>query len=114
MEHFTSSYFYCCRLTILLFSVRMEQSIGKQSPMVGEDRTKSTVLARIQRIEGTMGDMSRTLEHILVVLKNMNERCDRSLSIDQDEQQTSVSIRSTKSTASNLSVKFSSIQEEIP
>jgi len=55
---------------------RLEHTIGKQGPGTSEDRAKLTVLARMQRVEGTMNDMGQSMENILILLKNVDEKLD--------------------------------------
>jgi hypothetical protein len=98
-------------LLLLRFSIRIEQTIGKPSPTIGEDRSKSTILARVQRIEGTMGHMGQTIEQIHSLVRNMDDKFDRLMI---DNHCVTQSSRATRSATSNLTVKFSSIQEEIP
>ena len=95
----------------LLLSIRIEQTIGKPSPTIGEDRSKSTILARVQRIEGAMGHMGQTIEQIHTLLKNMDDKFDRLM---VDNHHINQSSRAARPATSNLTVKFSSIQEEIP
>lgn len=97
---------------IFWFCFRIEQTIGKQSPMMGEERSKATVLARIQRIEGTICEMGHSIEQIFHILKSIDEKFDR-LTVDPTKPIHYIRTHS-KSNASNLSVKFASIDEEIP
>ncbi len=85
---------------------RIEHTIGKQPLGPSDDRAKLTVLARMQRVEGTMGDMGQTMENIFVLLKNVDEKLDR---ISPNS-----SNRSTRSIIQQMNVKFSSLDEEIP
>ena len=57
----------------------------------------------MQRVEGTMNDMGHTMENMLMLLKNVDEKLDR-LSPS----------RSPKSILPQMNVKFSSVDEEIP
>lgn len=61
----------------------------------------------MQRVEGTMSDMGQTMENILLLLKNVDEKLDQ---ISPSNNNT----RSTRSIMSQMNVKFSSVQEEIP
>lgn len=90
----------------MLFCFRIEQTIGKQTLGPSDDRAKSTVLARMQRVEGTMNDMGQTMENLLVLLKNVDEKLDRLIPNN--------STRLTKPIMSHMNVKFSSVPEEIP
>ncbi|CAF5079668.1 unnamed protein product, partial [Rotaria sp. Silwood1] len=83
---------------------KIEHTIGKQAPVAIEDRAKLTVLARMQRVEGTMNIMGETMENILKLLKIVDEKLDRVLPNDN---------RSTKSILSRMNTKFSSTQEGI-
>ena len=80
--------------------------------MAGEDRSKATVLARIQRIEGTLGDMGHSVEQIFLMLKTIDEKFDR-LTVDAAKPLQYIRAHH-KTNASSLSVKFASIDEEIP
>ena len=89
--------------------LRLEHTIGKQPPLIGEDRSKLTVLARMQRVEGTINDMGQTMENIYTLLKNIDDRLERLTNNNNIQQRSSRSIMTT-----NIGVKFSSVQEEIP
>jgi hypothetical protein len=89
--------------------IRLEHTIGKQPPLIGEDRSKLTVLSRMQRVESSINDMGQTMENIYTLLKNIDERLDR-ISINNNN----VHQRSTRSIMSSIGVKFSPVQEEIP
>ena len=82
---------------------RIEHTIGKQLPGPSDDRAKSTVLARMQRVEGAMSDMGHTMQNILILLKTVDRKLDR-LSPS----------RSSSSILTQMNVKFSSVDEEIP
>lgn len=86
---------------------KIEQTIGKQTPGPSDDRAKSTVLARMQRVEGTMSDMGQTMENLLGLLKSVDEKLDRLMPNNN-------TTRLTKPNLSQMNVKFSSVQEEIP
>ncbi len=90
--------------------IRLEHTIGKQPPLINEDRSKFTVLARMQRVEGAINDMGQTMENIYTLLKNIDDRLDR-LSINNNN---TIHQRSTRSIMSNIGVKFSAVEEEIP
>ncbi len=85
---------------------RIEHTIGKQGTGTSDDRAKLTVLARMQRMEGTISDMGQTMENVLVLLKNVDEKLDRLSSNSTN--------RSSRSVLSQMNVKFSSLHEEIP
>jgi archaellum component FlaC len=94
---------------LLYLLIRLEHTIGKQPPLTSEDRSKLTVLARMQRVEGAINDMGQTMENIYTLLKNIDERLDRLSTNNNNMQQ-----RPPRSTISNIGVKFSSVKEEIP
>ena len=80
------------------FPPRLEQTIGKQGPGGStEDRAKSTVLARMQRVEGTIQEMGHTMENIFILLKHLDDKMEH--------------LRSRPSLSS---VQYSSIDERIP
>jgi hypothetical protein len=60
----------------------------------------------MQRVEGTIGDMSQTMENIYTLLKNIDDKVDR-LTV----QNNTTHQRSARST---MSVKFPSLKEGIP
>lgn len=95
--------------TELCFLFRLEHTIGKQPPLSSEDRSKLTVLARMQRVENAINDMGQTMENIYGLLKNIDDRIDR-LAINNNNTHQ----RSTRPIISNTGVKFSSAKEEIP
>ncbi|CAF3628791.1 unnamed protein product, partial [Rotaria sp. Silwood2] len=86
----------------------LEHTIGKQPPLINEDRSKFTVLARMQRVECSIIDMKQTMENIYILLKNIDDKINQ-LSINNNNHQ-----RTTRSIISNTGVKFSSIESEIP
>lgn len=94
---------------MFFFYIRLEHTIGKQPPLTTEDRSKLTVLSRMQRVEGAINDMGQTMENIYTLLKNIDDKLDR-LSINNNN----IQQRSTRLTLSNTGVKFSSVKEEIP
>jgi hypothetical protein len=63
----------------------------------------------MQRIESTINEMGQTMENIYTVLKNLDDKLDR-LTVNN----TNTNQRSARSIASNIAVKFSSVDEEIP
>jgi uncharacterized protein YukE len=63
----------------------------------------------MQRIESTINEMGQTMENIYTVLKNLDDKLDR-LAVNN----TNTNQRSARSIASNIAVKFSSVDEEIP
>lgn len=81
----------------VLFRFRIEQTIGKQSPASSDDRAKSTVLARMQRVEGSIHEMSQTMENIFILLKHLDEKFER-----------------YHHRASLHTVRFNSVDEAIP
>ncbi len=89
--------------------IRLEHTVGKQPPLTTEDRSKFTVLSRMQRVEGSISEMGQTMENIYTLLKNIDDKVDR-LSINNNNTHQ----RSTRSILSNIGVKFSSVDEEIP
>ena len=90
----------------MIFQSRIEHTIGKQPPGPSDDRAKSTVLARMQRVEGTITDMGQTMENILTLLKNVDEKLD---CISPNTP-----THSKRPTPPPLNVKFASANEEIP
>jgi hypothetical protein len=60
----------------------------------------------MQRVEGAVSDMGQTMEHILILLKNVDDKLDRVLPNNNNN-------RSTRSIMSQMNVKFSSVQEQI-
>ncbi len=90
----------------MIFQSRIEHTIGKQPPGPSDDRAKSTVLARMQRVEGTINDMGQTMENIFGLLKNVDEKLER---ISPNS-----STHSTRPIPPPLNVKFASANEEIP
>lgn len=86
---------------------RLEHTIGKQLPVPSEDRSRFTVLARMQRVETAIHDMGQTMDNIYTLLKHIDDRLDR---ISTHNNNT----RSSRSIMSNVAVKFSSVKEEIP
>jgi len=93
----------------LFLFIRLEHTIGKQPPLINEDRSKFTVLSRMQRVEGAINDMGQTMENIYTLLKNIDDKLDR-LSMNNNNTHQ----RSTRSIMSNIGVKFSTVEEEIP
>jgi hypothetical protein len=89
--------------------IRLEHTIGKQPLLSSEDRSKFTVLARMQRVEDTISDMGQTMENVYTLLKNIDDKLDQ-LSTNNNK----TNQRSTRSMMSNIDVKFSSMKEEIP
>ncbi len=89
--------------------IRLEHTIGKQPLLSSEDRSKFTVLARMQRVEDTIIDMGQTMENIYTLLKTIDDKLDQ-LSTNNNK----TNQRSTRSITSNIGVKFSSMKEEIP
>ncbi|CAF3040047.1 unnamed protein product [Rotaria sp. Silwood2] len=83
---------------------KIEHTIGKQAPVAIEDRAKLTVLARMQRVEGTMNVMGETMGNILRLLKVVDEKLDRILPNDNS---------STKLILSRMNAKYASTQEAI-
>ncbi len=59
----------------------------------------------MQRVEGVVSDMGQTMEHILILLKNVDDKLDRVLPNNNNN-------RSTRSIMSQMNVKFSSVQEQ--
>ncbi|CAF1043949.1 unnamed protein product [Rotaria sp. Silwood1] len=86
---------------------KLEHTIGKQPPLSNEDRSKLTVLARMQRVECSIIDMKQTMENIYISLKNIDDKINH-LSINNNNHQ-----RTTRSIISHGGVKFSSIDQEI-
>ncbi|CAF1160041.1 unnamed protein product [Rotaria sordida] len=72
---------------------KIEHTIGKQAPVATEDRTKLTVLARMQRVESTINIMGETMGNILKLLKLIDEKLDKVVPNDN---------RSTKSILSRM------------
>lgn len=70
----------------------------------------------MQRVEGTMSDMGQTMENILLLLKHVDEKLDRITPNNNNNNNNNVSShqRSARSIMSQMNVKFSSVQEEIP
>ncbi|CAF0733693.1 unnamed protein product [Adineta ricciae] len=87
---------------------KIEHTIGKQPLLQSEDRSKLTVLARMQRVEDTICDMGQTMENMYTLLKNIDDKLDRVSNANQKP-----TSRPPKSMSSNLGVKFSSVHEEI-
>ncbi len=94
---------------MLFLFLRLEHTIGKQPPLTNEDRSKFTVLARMQRVEGTIRDLGQSLDNVYTLLKNMDGKLDR-----LSHNNNNIHQRSTRSVISNIGVKFPSVQEEIP
>ena len=91
---------------------RLEHTIGKQLPVSGDDRSKLTVLARMQRVENAIHDMGQTMENIYTLLKRIDDRLDQihtNNNINNNSQS-----RPSRSIMSNTVVKFASVKEEIP
>ncbi|UJR26831.1 hypothetical protein I4U23_008144 [Adineta vaga] len=88
---------------------KLEHTIGKQPLVNSEDRMKLTVLARMQRVEDTICDMGQTMENMYTLLKNIDDKLDRVSNPSLKTHQ-----RATKTMSPNSSVKFSSVEEEIP
>ena len=88
--------------------IRIEHTIGKQPLLQSEDRSKLTVLARMQRVEDTICDMGQTMENMYTLLKNIDDKLDRVSNTNQKP-----TSRPAKSLSSNPGVKFSSVHEEI-
>ena len=86
---------------------RLEHTIGKQIPVPSEDRSRFTVLARMQRVENTINEMGQTMDNIHTLLKHIDDRLDRIYTNNTQP-------RSSRSIMSNVAVKFSSVKEEIP
>ncbi|CAF0893458.1 unnamed protein product [Didymodactylos carnosus] len=64
---------------------RLEHSIGKQPPIIGSDtserdRSKLTVLSRMTRIEANVVEMGQTLQNIVQLLQNIDEKLNEALS----------------------------------
>jgi hypothetical protein len=59
----------------------------------------------MQRVEGTISDMGQTMDNVFRLLKNIDEKIDRFSSNNN---------RATKSMMSQMNVKFSPVEEEIP
>jgi len=59
----------------------------------------------MQRVEGAVSDMGQTMEHILILLKNVDDKLDRVLPNNNNN-------RSTRAIMSQMNVKFSSVQEQ--
>jgi len=59
----------------------------------------------MQRVEGVVSDMGQTMEHILILLKNVDDKLDRVLPNNNNN-------RSTRAIMSQMNVKFSSVQEQ--
>ncbi|CAF3305391.1 unnamed protein product [Rotaria socialis] len=83
---------------------KIEHTIGKQEPGPSEDRAKSTVLARMQRVEGAITGMGETMGHILVLLRSVDEKLNRISPNDN---------RAARSVLTPVNAKFSPTQEEI-
>ena len=88
-----------------LIQSRIEHTIGKHIPGPSEDRAKSTVLARMQRVEGTMHDLGHTMENMFILLKHVDDKL---------EQVMPSYGQPTRSVLSQTNVHFSDIQEDIP
>ena len=89
-----------------IYSFRLEHTIGKQGPGTSDDRAKSTVLARMQRVEGSIHDMGQTMDHMFILLKHVDEKLDRLSSNNTN--------RPLRTIGSPMNVKFHSVPEEIP
>lgn len=96
-----------------IFCHRLEHTIGKQPPLNSDDRSKLTVLARMQRVENAINDMGQTVENIYQLLKTVDERFDR-LTVNNNNNNNNAQQRSPRSNMTNIAVKFSSVHEEIP
>ncbi|CAF0875816.1 unnamed protein product [Rotaria sordida] len=92
---------------------KIEHTIGKQPPLSNEDRSKLTVLARMQRVECSIIDMKQTMESIYISLKNIDDKINQ-LSINNNNNNNNIHQRITRSSISNAGVKFSSLDKEIP
>ncbi|CAF1572007.1 unnamed protein product [Adineta steineri] len=86
---------------------KIEHTIGKQITGTTDDRAKSTVLARMQRVENTIVDMGQTMENIFILLKTVDGKLDQL-------SPTNNTSRSTRGMISQMNVKFSSVPEKIP
>ncbi|CAF1440137.1 unnamed protein product [Rotaria magnacalcarata] len=87
---------------------KLEHSIGKQPPLTNEDRSKLTVLARMQRVECAIIDMKQTMDNIYTLLKRIDDRLHH-ISVNNIAHH-----RSVRSNISHAGVKFSSVDQEIP
>ncbi|CAF0998157.1 unnamed protein product [Adineta steineri] len=87
---------------------KLEHTVGKQPPLNSEDRSKLTVLARMQRVEDSISDMGQTMDNIYTLLRTMDDKLGR-VSINNEKTNQRVS----RSIMSNTGVKFSSVEEEI-
>ncbi|CAF1003025.1 unnamed protein product [Rotaria sordida] len=95
---------------------KIEHTIGKQPPLSNEDRSKLTVLARMQRVECSIIDMKQTMESIYISLKSIDDKINQ-LSINNNNNNNNnnnIHQRITRSSISNAGVKFSSLDKEIP
>lgn len=90
-------------IDLFFSSVRLEHTIGKQPPLTNEDRSKFTVLARMQRVECAIIDIKQTIENINVSLRHIDDRLSH-IPLSNFPQ------RSARYTG----VKFSSVDQEIP
>lgn len=88
---------------------RLEHTIGKQPLVNSEDRSKLTVLSRMQRVEDTIFDMGQTMENMYTLLRNIDDKLDRVSSPHEKSSQ-----RSPRGTLPNATVKFTAVEEEIP
>ena len=79
--------------------------------MTLEDRSKSTVLARIQRIENSMFDMRQTVDRVFLQIKSLDEKFDRFIT---DHHQMNQSQRLQRSRPNQMAVQFATIKEEVP
>jgi translation initiation factor 2B subunit (eIF-2B alpha/beta/delta family) len=96
--------------TFMIVSRRIEQTIGKHTPIMGEDRSKATVLSRIQRVENHMIGMGRSIDDIHQTLKTMDDKFDRLMN---EMTRASHSTRAARMPTSTPPAKFIAIDEEI-
>jgi len=100
---------------LFIFCHRLEHTIGKQPPLNSDDRSKLTVLARMQRVENAINDMGQTVENIYQLLKTIDERFDQlTVNNNNNNNNNNIQQRSSRSNMTNIAVKFSSVHEEIP
>lgn len=92
---------------------RLEHTIGKQVPVSGEDRSKLTVLARMQRVENAIHDMGQTMDNIYTLLTHIDDRLNQIYTNNNNNNNNS-QPRPTRSITPNIAVKFSSVKEEVP
>ena len=87
--------------------IRLEHTIGKQPLLNNEDRSKLTVLARMQRVECFMHDMRKIMENIETSLKFIDIKLNQ-LTVNND-----VHPHLIRSAVPDINVKLSSIEEEV-